>query len=332
MDHPDDQEPIRKPCRTDPQPTVTTWSQSGSRVVRADDSATSRSDAGHPLPAPPTGSPVDGRWDHVLDTVTARLRRTVATDRRGSRDLRGHDDAERIRRNILECASTLESLHTTLSERLDHCHQLEVAMLDSTAALARARSELIGTQDGERRARHMALHDGLTALPNRRHFRERLDHALSACDTGPPTLALFFLDLDGFKPVNDEHGHQTGDELLRIIAARLTRAVRAEDMVGRLGGDEFACLLSDQLDRDQLGHLAGKLFDAVATPLKIGPLRLTVRPSIGIAICPTDGNTADTLLERADAAMYRAKRLRSGFAFFDATTDGQGLLQAARPS
>ena len=98
-------------------------------------------------------------------------------------------------------------------------------------------------------------------------------------------------------------------------------------MVCRMGGDEFACLLTEVLSREQLSHLACKLFDAVSAPLKIGALELTVRPSIGIAVCPADGATADGLLRNADSAMYHAKRQQLGYAFFDAAHDGaaQGL-------
>jgi diguanylate cyclase (GGDEF)-like protein len=135
-------------------------------------------------------------------------------------------------------------------------------------------------------------------------------------------LAVLYLDLDGFKPINDRHGHETGDGLLRVVAARLARAVRSDDMVCRVGGDEFVCLLGDVLNRQQLSHLACKLFDAVSAPLRIGTLDLLVRPSIGIAVCPQDGDTTDALLRRADTAMYRAKRQQLGYAFFDATVDG----------
>ena len=106
--------------------------------------------------------------------------------------------------------------------------------------------------------------------------------------------------------------HSTADCVNQLLA----RAVRASDVVGRLGGDEFACLLADLPGREQLCHLACKLFDAVSAPVKVGTLRLTVRPSIGIAVCPTDGASTDELLKSADAAMYAAKRDRSGYAFF----------------
>jgi diguanylate cyclase (GGDEF)-like protein len=126
-----------------------------------------------------------------------------------------------------------------------------------------------------------------------------------------------YIDLDGFKPVNDLHGHDIGDQLLRIIAARMSRTVRGEDMVSRLGGDEFACLLADVPDREAVSRLACKLFDAVAAPVKLGALELSVRPSIGIATCPGDGVSGAQLMKHADAAMYHAKRQRCGYAFFD---------------
>ena len=197
------------------------------------------------------------------------------------------------------------------------------ALLMIQSALARSQQDLAQAQAAAMQASHRALHDGLTALPNRDNFRQRLDQALGQPGFAPPgpTLAVLFLDLDGLKLINDGHGHATGDELLRIVAARLARSVRAQDMVCRLGGDEFACLLGNVFNRDQLSHLACKLFDAVSAPLKIGELELTVRPSIGIAVCPTDGNNCDALLRHADSAMYRAKRQQLGYAFFDANSD-----------
>lgn len=193
--------------------------------------------------------------------------------------------------------------------------QLSEALNEARRALSEVQAELADTRAGERRARHQALHDGLTSLPNRGHFREQL--ACCLAETSPPTehLAVLVLDLDGFKQINDTHGHDAGDELLCIIAARLHRAVRAEDMVSRLGGDEFACLLAGVPNQAQLRRLACKLFDAVAAPVKIGEMRLAVRPSIGIARYPLDGLTPESLLKQADLAMYQAKRAQTGYAF-----------------
>jgi GGDEF domain-containing protein len=143
-----------------------------------------------------------------------------------------------VRTSVLECAVALDQLHLSLRQELGRLQRLELEVSDARAALAQARAELAGTQASEREARHLALHDGLTVLPSRDFFRQQLDRALNRADGQHRPLALLYVDLDAFKPINDTHGHGIGDELLRIIAARLKRAVRANDSVGRMGGDE----------------------------------------------------------------------------------------------
>jgi len=198
----------------------------------------------------------------------------------------------------------------------DRLAQVEQELQDALAALAAVRAELDRTQAEARNAQYMATHDALTSLPNSVFFRQRLEQSLSRAEPESP-LAVLYLDLDGFKRRNDDHGHHVGDEILRIIAARLTHAVRAEDMVGRLGGDEFVCLLAGWTRREQILHLANKLVDLIAAPLKIGSLEVSVRASIGIATHPGDADTTDAILQSADLAMYHAKRRKLGVAFFD---------------
>jgi len=196
---------------------------------------------------------------------------------------------------------------------------------DGALALEQLRPDLARLRASLARAER----DSLTALPNRRRFDDRLHDEL-----GTPrarTLAVMFLDLDHFKTVNDRHGHGVGDALLRAVAQRLTRTVRTGDMVCRLGGDEFACLLSGPMGRAQISRLAAKLHAAVAAPLKLHGQAFSVRPSIGIAVCPADGNTAAKLLENADAAMFRAKRQQCGHAFFNPLIDkGSGVRLSGR--
>lgn len=251
--------------------------------------------------------------DLLLAAVASRLRACVAS---------WPVAPEAVRDVVHDCALALERLRSGLAHERGDDESVEREMRQLRSALAVAQRDLAGTRDGERRARYLAEHDGLTSLPNRSRFEARLNEALARAGTGAgfqgPRLAVFFLDLDDFKPINDCHGHQTGDELLRIVAQRLRRAVRNEDMVGRLGGDEFACLLSTALSHAQLSQVASKLFDAVSEPLKVGRLTLTVRPSIGIAVYPGDGDSAAALLQHADVAMYRAKRSQSGYGFFAA--------------
>jgi diguanylate cyclase (GGDEF)-like protein len=183
------------------------------------------------------------------------------------------------------------------------------------AILAKTQAELTCALHREQRSRFLALHDDLTALPNRRFFLERLGNALESLDAVPANVAVIYLDLDGFKALNDTYGHANGDALLGLIATRLAHALRTEDLVSRIGGDEFACLITGVSSRERLQHIALTLFEAVSAPFKIGALALNVRPSIGVAMCPLDGTTVEALMQAADAAMYGAKRTRSSFSF-----------------
>ena len=258
-------------------------------------------------------------WDDLLCAVKSRLKSTVGELLAALPEHQLPDAAHQVQASVLECVSALDQLHLTLTHELGRREQLEQEVFETQAELARAREELTATRAEEQRVRHLASHDGLTALPNRSCFHERLDQALADPELRRPGLALLYIDLDGFKSINDEHGHDAGDEMLRIVSARLARTVRSEDMVSRVGGDEFACLLADVPSREQLSHLACKMFDAVSAPMKIGQLKLTVHASIGIAVCPSDGASAEALVKRADEAMYRAKRHKTGYAFFSET-------------
>jgi len=219
-----------------------------------------------------------------------------------------------------QCTTTLDMPVAEIHPQ-DGLHvRPELASLQ--ALLAKTREELARAQEREKRARYLAFHDDLTALPNRRFFRERLDLALSSHGAAIIPLAVLYLDLDGFKALNDLYGHDTGDALLSAVAGRLSHALRAEDLVSRLAGDEYACLISGVHNRERLQQIAATLFQAVSAPFKIGAHALVVRPSIGIAIYPHDGSTTDELMRAADSAMYTAKRHKSSYAFFRTTLRG----------
>jgi len=157
------------------------------------------------------------------------------------------------------------------------------------------------------RFERMATHDALTELPNRRLFVDRLGQALAAAGRKGRRVALLFIDLDGFKQVNDGHGHEMGDALLRQVAARMAVSLRAEDTVARLGGDEFGALLLDVEQVDDAVVVARKLLAAVeGAPAGLG-LASELGASIGVALFPDDGRDADALLRAADDAMYRVK-------------------------
>ncbi len=155
----------------------------------------------------------------------------------------------------------------------------------------------------------MATHDSLTGLHNRASMTDALEHAVSKARRGGESLAILFIDLDGFKSVNDTLGHATGDQLLREIAQRLRAKVRQSDLVARLGGDEFVVMVESITDRHGLQLLAAKILAAVGEPMQLQGHEVTVTASIGVAVFPDDGSDVSTLLANADMAMYRAKAL-----------------------
>ena len=164
----------------------------------------------------------------------------------------------------------------------------------------------------------LASFDPLTGLPNRRLFRDRLEHALGAIQRHDYRLALLYLDLDDFKRVNDSLGHDVGDVLLREIAERLAKGVREEDTVARLGGDEFVILLQLTDEEFDVGVLARKLLRSVKQPIMAANHEVVITASIGITYAPGDSLDPGALLRNADLAMYRAKsRGRDGYGYFE---------------
>jgi diguanylate cyclase (GGDEF)-like protein len=176
----------------------------------------------------------------------------------------------------------------------------------------------------EAKVAHMAHHDALTELPNRLRFREQLQHELGRLRDGS-SIAVLCLDLDLFKGVNDTLGHPAGDQLLRIVARRLSDAVRDSDMVARLGGDEFAIIQTRTLQQpDEATALAGRLIDVISAPYDIEDHQMVVGLSVGIAIAPLDGRDADQLIKNADMALYRAKEEGRGtYRFFEQAMDAR---------
>ncbi len=153
---------------------------------------------------------------------------------------------------------------------------------------------------------HMAQHDPLTDLPNRMLFQDRLKTALAQVKRGG-MMAVHYLDLDNFKPVNDNHGHQAGDELLIGVATRLSHTVREHDTIARLGGDEFAIVQTQMHGPRDAEILANRLIRGFSAPFAVTGVEVRVGVSIGIAIAPDDGLSSDDLLIKADSALYKSK-------------------------
>jgi diguanylate cyclase (GGDEF)-like protein len=198
--------------------------------------------------------------------------------------------------------------------------------LAANAGVALRSSELLEQLRREVAVRqHQAYHDTLTGLPNRVMFTERLAQALAA--GGPGRVAAMFIDLDGFKEVNDTLGHVTGDAILREVANRLTPYSRQDDLVARLGGDEFALLLAGAEDELDVEAAADQVLATVTRPMAVEGLLLDVRASIGVAVSPERGRYRDAtnLMRHADVAMYLAKASGGGVRFYDPAEDRSTL-------
>jgi len=167
--------------------------------------------------------------------------------------------------------------------------------------------DITGKKSAEAEMKHLAYHDPLTDLPNRVMFEDRLQQALAQTRRQGGLLAVLFLDLDNFKPINDHYGHRMGDRLLRIVAKRLVTCVRSTDTVARLSGDEFTIILQG-LDRIRdIRQVTQKILDCLVPPIRLNGHNITIKVSIGIAVYPNDATHPTQLLEIADHAMYQAK-------------------------
>lgn len=155
---------------------------------------------------------------------------------------------------------------------------------------------------------HLAHYDILTELPNRLLFYDRLNHALAIARRNSGEVAVMFLDLDGFKTVNDTHGHTAGDNLLQKVAKRLVEALRETDTVARMGGDEFTIILPEIVNREDVSGISQKLVDKFITPFIINGAEVQVTTSIGVSYFPSFAMDGDILVSQADTAMYEAKR------------------------
>jgi diguanylate cyclase (GGDEF)-like protein/PAS domain S-box-containing protein len=243
--------------------------------------------------------------------------------------LLGYQPSEMIGRSIFEFVlpedhhilrrATLSLLDDapTFSYRVRHRNGAVVWFETTSRAIVGANGEIeeiisVSRDISERRQaeeqiEYQAYHDALTGLPNRLLFRDRLTVALAHAKRQRMPLAVMFLDLDRFKFVNDTLGHSLGDEMLKAMAARLRSVLREEDTVARMGGDEFTVLIAEIASADDAPKIAQKLLDAIAHPVNVEGHELYITTSVGIALYPNDGDTAESLLKNADSAMYRAK-------------------------
>ncbi|MHB1053321.1 MAG: diguanylate cyclase domain-containing protein [Thiobacillus sp.] len=202
---------------------------------------------------------------------------------------------------VEEAAEELLVVNQALENEVNERHLLE--------------HQLAAAEKQEKAARHVSFHDPLTGLPNRVLFNDRLEHGLAQAKRHNWTLAVMFMDLNGFKGINDTYGHDIGDSVLRAISQRLKENTRVDDTVCRHGGDEFLYVLMEVRDEGDITLITQNILKVIQEPCDVGGLELILSASIGISIFPKDGTTADSLIKKADKAMYVAKNKKSGYAF-----------------
>jgi len=212
---------------------------------------------------------------------------------------------------------------------------MDVAIFLSQLTYEGQRDTLIAAVDiterkaAEARVEYMAHHDALTSLPNRILLRLRMEDMISSLRRNGRGFAVFCVDLDNFKWVNDTLGHPFGDLLLQGVASRLKRELRGQDTIARLGGDEFAILQADVTKPEEVSDLLARLLTIITEPFDLEGHMVTVGASIGVALAPNDGDDPDRLLKNADMALYRAKAEgKGGFRFFESEMDAR--VQARR--
>lgn len=215
------------------------------------------------------------------------------------------EQSQAVEAKVLLCADDLTQVNQALKVEIHERHLLE-------KELETAHQEAAAT-------RIASLHDPLTSLPNRSLFNDRLKHGLAQAKRHGWTLAVMFIDLDGFKAINDSHGHTAGDQVLKTVASRLKSMTREDDTVSRHGGDEFLYLLMELQQESDASLIAAKIIARVGESFELEtaaePIKVSVRCSIGISIFPRNGSTDVLLVASADKAMYQAKRAGGGYAF-----------------
>ena len=230
-------------------------------------------------------------------------------------------------KQVLEQQSTKHFEFVIVHEKKVHYYEVRMMPLKSREVMALVR-DITERKLAEEQIAFLAYHDNLTALPNNRLFKDRLEHAISQAGRKGKILAVMYLDLDRFKLINDTMGHSAGDELLKVTSQRLIEAVRKNDSVAvnsselsasvaRLGGDEFTILLEDVKSIQAIAHIAGRVIESVSLPMMLERQEVHISTSIGIAMYPADGEKAEDILQYADTAMYHAKgQGRNNFQFY----------------
>lgn len=252
-----------------------------------------------------------GQSEHVKELVEQSAQELSSVNTELAHEMVLNGEPEGVRQ-ALEKSQAVEG---KVQDAADKLSLVNLALEAEVSARHLLEGHLATLTHDEEIARHAALHDPLTGLPNRVLFEDRLEHGLAQAKRHDRILAVMFLDLDDFKAINDVHGHDVGDAVLKVIADRLTEHAREDDTVSRFGGDEFLYLLTEIDGGQDAMPVAQAIADAIQLPVEVSIGALKIGVSIGIAIFPKDGTSVSALIKSADRAMYKAKRDKTHYAF-----------------
>ena len=228
-----------------------------------------------------------------------------------------------------------EILHTPAGEKYHVIVNISVSQSDNLEQkhLICVFTDITAQKAAEKELRYMANYDHLTGLPNRTLLVDRIQHGIDFSNRQNESIALFFIDLDRFKQVNDSLGHEYGDLLLKEVTSRLTGSLRSDDTIARIGGDEFVVLLESYRNNNELGHISQKLIETLGEPITLNQNVVSIGASIGISMYPDDSSNSEELLRHADVAMYHAKQSgRNNFQFFTEHMNKEAKLRLKRES
>jgi diguanylate cyclase len=259
-----------------------------------------------------------------LSTVNETVKQEMATGITFRQAKKALAQSESVEEKVRECADELNEVNQVLAEGIGdrddlnrELRKIERKLATTQHMLSDAQDVLAVAEEAAEKATQRTLRDFVTGIPNRELFNDRLEQAIALARRGGWILGLMFIDLDRFKAINDTYGHAIGDRVLQGVAQRLNEQVRSGDTICRWGGDEFLYLLVNPQSIGNIERIALKVLDSISEILIIDDLTLSIEPSIGIAVYPTNGSTGEELLLNADAAMYRSKKTKTGYTFFD---------------
>ena len=246
-----------------------------------------------------------------LASVNEDLNQGIRVDKPGQTIEEAIARNEDVEHEVARAADDLHKVNVELAKEVDERVVIESELADTKIDLAKVRDDLSKSQANEEETRKSTFQDALTGLPNRALFEQSLGQGLIQAKRHGWGLAVLFIDIDKFKSINDSYGHDVGDKALIMVANRLQSLVRSLDTVSRWGGDEFMCILTEVKQEADVTRLAEKMVNRIGEAYEFKGIVLSIRASIGIAIYPTDGETADLLFNNADMAMFKAKGIET---------------------